>query len=82
MSEHPHMRGEDEVGEDLLTDPDGTPPHAWGRRLPEASDGTLLRDTPTCVGKTSARLRYAERTGHPHMRGEDTNLPARTGSRM
>ena len=50
-----------------------TPPRVWGRLDTEFRVVQNLRNTPTCVGKTTF---YAEDGSsvqkHPHVRGEDT----------
>ena len=69
---HPHVRGEDgglvaagDVGKE-------TPPRAWGRPCGVTLTMHLIRNTPTCVGKTAytpQSMRVAKK--HPHVRGED-----------
>ena len=69
---HPHMRGEDvRVGSERPCREE-TPPHAWGRQRRMSMMQFIVRNTPTCVGKTTFLHRTLE-TGekHPHMRGED-----------
>ena len=69
---HPHMRGEDHPRVYLFVPPDGSPPHAWGRRVSPHPASRLIRFTPTCVGKTLRRLPMSSSQAvHPHMRGED-----------
>ncbi len=49
-----------------------TPPRAWGRLTCGLEFDDSVRNTPTCVGKTSgARGRWTRRRKHPHVRGED-----------
>ena len=49
---HPHVRGEDiRFRVDACVDL-GSPPRAWGRRIPEYAEPVTIRFTPTCVGKT------------------------------
>ena len=67
------MRGEDcPCWRNAVLAPE-TPPRAWGRRKPPLEISQLLRNTPTCVGKTS-RVQLPEVGGrkHPHVRGEDS----------
>ncbi len=69
---HPHMRGEDNsrIGDSIGRQE--TPPHAWGRHDLNTIHQNLLRNTPTCVGKTvDEHYRSFPREKHPHMRGED-----------
>ena len=69
---HPHMRGEDGIIVWQVTPMLETPPHAWGRLSSRISAFSLLRNTPTCVGKTLAyKCRALGYEKHPHMRGED-----------
>ena len=72
---HPHMRGENCAHYGKATNPDGTPPHAWGKRSEVAKLQFGDRYTPTCVGKTiAARRRVLACPVHPHMRGENGRL--------
>ena len=72
---HPHVRGEDfqhgPVNGLFLE----TPPRAWGRPTPGGEQEMLIRNTPTCVGKTGPR-NHSSNIGwkHPHVRGEDFRL--------
>ena len=69
---HPHMRGEDHKRGFVRDDREETPPHAWGRQ-PVGRDGKPeMRNTPTCVGKTTMTADLTSFSAkHPHMRGED-----------
>ncbi len=49
---HPHVRGEDHMGENAKRDGIGSPPRAWGRRECRYGEQPWQRFTPTCVGKT------------------------------
>ncbi len=51
---HPHVHGEDFASDD--TDPSAaeTPPRAWGRLARQSCASRLMRNTPTCMGKTIA----------------------------
>ena len=54
-SVHPHVRGD---GDGFLIrhpKPVGSPPRAWGRRLPEFTERATGRFTPTCVGTAGIR---------------------------
>ena len=53
--EHPHGRGEDGPSmRDLITMGE-TPPRAWGRRDQRKQGAQAVRNTPTGVGKTTAK---------------------------
>src|SRR5438876_458037 len=55
---HPHMRGDASLPSHQRRLPNGSPPHAWGRRVGRKGEGRTSRFTPTCVGTptwTSAR---------------------------
>ena len=71
-SQHPHVRGEDADYMGIPPNVPGTPPRAWGRRLPLCQAEGTQRNTPTGVGKTGD---YRNMRGflkkHPHGRGED-----------
>ena len=57
-----------------------TPPRAWGRLYAGGRKQDLMRNTPTCVGKTSKRRPI--RMGpwkHPHVRGEDVRVVEHNG---
>src|SRR5437867_13074694 len=70
--EHPHMRGEDVPLRLRLHPVIGTPPHAWGGHCYKTRSRRTARNTPTCVGRTPERLKFAScLMEHPHMRGED-----------
>ena len=70
---HPHVRGEDNLRKNVRQRNGETPPHAWGRRKPPLEISPLLRNTPTCVGKThSLPNSLIMKWKHPHMRGEDS----------
>ena len=66
------MRGEDEFAPPTGATALETPPHAWGRHSGASGQAVFLRNTPTCVGKTSIDPRsWQFGQKHPHMRGED-----------
>jgi len=52
LTVHPHMRGENLHASTSQHGADGTPPHAWGKRVIINQRTGNLRYTPTCVGKT------------------------------
>ena len=66
------MRGEDvRVGSERPCREE-TPPHAWGRQRRMSMMQFIVRNTPTCVGKTGAIISLKNPfKKHPHMRGED-----------
>ncbi len=74
VQKHPHVRGEDFNDLDKGVELAETPPRAWGRQHPAHGRVRRVRNTPTCVGKTtsSANVTYATEK-HPHVRGEDRN---------
>ena len=50
-----------------------TPPRAWGRHINGGHNNFRIRNTPTCVGKTSLFSQIRGRLEkHPHVRGEDS----------
>ena len=75
MSEkHPHVRGEDSSQNLSVRRRLETPPRAWGRRKRVSNAAHLVRNTPTCVGKTyRPQRRERRREKHPHVRGEDSH---------
>ena len=69
---HPHVRGEDQIGNNMNAAKQETPPRAWGRPSGDSATNDIIRNTPTCVGKTSGRGNLSDRfRKHPHVRGED-----------
>ncbi len=72
IEKHPHVRGEDDNPFPRVILNRETPPRAWGRPARQALLSSTRRNTPTCVGKTSAALIVRKkRKKHPHVRGED-----------
>ncbi len=70
---HPHLRGEDSRLTSLTNILVETPPPAWGRPLEVTKLRAIWRNTPTCVGKTTALFHTSSAAEkHPHLRGEDT----------
>ena len=67
------MRGEDPILLRITKGVKETPPHAWGRLSTQSREASILRNTPTCVGKT---FEIPDQNTlwwkHPHMRGEDS----------
>src|SRR5881397_3291627 len=51
VTEHPHMRGEDQGTVSHPVTPAGTPPHAWGGQFRAPCPPAGARNTPTCVGR-------------------------------
>ena len=69
---HPHVRGEDHHHGRKAKARAETPPRAWGRLTSGHQAGRANGNTPTCVGKTAAQLRWdTPAQKHPHVRGED-----------
>ena len=69
---HPHVRGEDPRRLTQTATSIETPPRAWGRPNLTRSQINIIRNTPTCVGKTVASLIcWSAIQKHPHVRGED-----------
>ena len=71
LSVHPHTRGEYDRANRHGGPRPGSPPHAWGIRLPGRRASSTARFTPTRVGNTP-RPGWPSRRGtvHPHTRGE------------
>ena len=76
------MRGEDRRSSFPGCPRAETPPHAWGRPYHSGDIYRLVRNTPTCVGKTSRAFTFSPVSQkHPHMRGEDrANLTERAAT--
>ena len=80
---HPHERGEDRQPCCPVWIWTETPPRAWGRPAIYIMGASVLRNTPTSVGKTAISSRIsATRRKHPHERGEDaiSNISKRPSS--
>ena len=77
---HPHVRGEDGTRLPLTQSWRGSPPRAWGGPgLPDVLV-VAVRLTPTCVGRTTYSSQViADRSAHPHVRGEDLFAPGAAG---
>ena len=68
---HPHGRGEYSPTTPSPHPARGSPPRAWGIRLPAPRPGGGRRFTPTGVGNTSAAPAHPHpESVHPHGRGE------------
>ena len=71
-TDHPHMRGENQLRAETLEHKCGPSPHAWGKPRTSPPGSLVARTIPTCVGKTPlAYSMYTVITDHPHMRGEN-----------
>src|SRR5207253_1523208 len=69
---HPHVRGDDRNPLATPVSDHGSPPRAWGRQAPFCGTTARHRFTPTRVGTTCAAVpRRADRSVHPHARGDD-----------
>ena len=55
------MRGEDYARDPRFRYHLETPPHAWGRHFINLNERIKLRNTPTCVGKTTVKPTQAAR---------------------
>ncbi len=72
MTDHPRMRGEDQLKAHIAKLKEGSPPHARGRRSARRSLSVGRRITPACAGKTpTANVDNHFVMDHPRMRGED-----------
>ena len=72
-TDHPRMRGEDNLRQCGYTPHLGSPPHARGRRGKQFVQNRSVGITPACAGKTSQRFFISPMlTDHPRMRGEDS----------
>ncbi len=60
---HPHVCGEEEIERPKDWQSKGTPPRVWGRDYSGILYKVEPRDTPTCVGKSVAKLRAWTRNG-------------------
>ena len=71
------MRGEDAAHPPPQNRPWGTPPRARGRLATWSSSDTSPGNTPAYAGKTQSTHRPTRRRWeHPHVRGEDSQMPA------
>ena len=66
LTVHPHVCGEDARASVPSPLSFGSPPRVWGRRTHGQVNETVIRFTPTCVGKTThVALHSSEDTGSP-----------------
>ena len=78
FSDHPRMRGEDNLEEFLVVVDGGSPPHARGRHPISIAIGECDGITPACAGKTRDAIHWTMRwPDHPRMRGEDVGRQRR-----
>ena len=69
---HPHVRGENSRAKRDKRKHIETPPRAWGKPSSKPINQKIIRNTPTCVGKTQQCCRTLdEKEKHPHVRGEN-----------
>ena len=72
---HPHVRGDGYGSPSLLSQANGSPPRAWGRRVRLAKLAVMLRFTPTCVGTAQTEGQAVRGLAvHPHVRGDGTTV--------
>ena len=70
---HPHVCGENQLGELKIQRLPGSPPRVWGKRPHLSPLPPTRRFTPTCVGKTRQVRELSENPKvHPHVCGENT----------
>ena len=70
---HPHLRGENAASVRVLFCPVETSPPAWGKPNKKYKGKQVLRNIPTCVGKTIDLDAFNEDSRkHPHLRGENS----------
>ncbi len=74
----PHGRGEDSSASRVHEPLRGSPPRAWGGRIPSPGADRGHGLTPTGVGRTGGAAQPPARCpAHPHGRGEDGGAPRR-----
>jgi len=77
LQKHPHVHGEDIPFVADNGAKEETPPRAWGRLLDGRNSLSIMRNTPTCMGKTNFPHRpFLRSWKHPHVHGEDAQLLA------
>ncbi len=70
-SVHPHTRGDISWTSVFAPSCTGSPPHAWGHRIPERAEGVVNWFTPTRVGTSRCAASPAISPAvHPHTRGD------------
>ena len=84
-TDHPRMRGEEDVHRPQVVAFLGSPPHARGRAPPGHPCHPGRRITPACAGKRLSPVMVSNRSSdHPRMRGEERHvrvgLPGHRGS--
>ena len=73
FEKHPHVRGENQQAIAPKLKKSETPPRAWGKPGVKELLVSLVRNTPTCVGKTvDAGTCQSWCRKHPHVRGENS----------
>ena len=69
---HPRVCGENETGEDLTTDFEGSSPRVRGKPAPGTASDGRPRLIPACAGKTPSKRPPSGRSGaHPRVCGEN-----------
>ncbi len=72
ITDHPHARGENDVGNRGGQERHGPSPRAWGELSASRVASAAVRTIPTRVGRTTWEIVAAKRdTDHPHARGEN-----------
>src|SRR5690554_1896799 len=72
FQKHPHVCGEDAGRGNQFSYEGETPPRMWGRLVDDYDDPSIIRNTPTYVGKTVAKMQHPLLIQkHPHVCGED-----------
>ena len=80
VSDHPHVRGENDRRALCSKEEGGSSPRAWGKLGTALGIGIGARIIPTCVGKTLvACANTAMPMDHPHVRGENFECVACNG---
>ena len=73
---HPHVRGDHGVDHEQVDAILGSPPRAWGSRIPSYRGSDFARFTPTCVGITAGSVSPDDKYAvHPHVRGDHFSHP-------
>ena len=77
FSDHPHVRGEKHATMGFTHTHHGSSPRAWGKVPPTLPIISLMRISPTCVGKSAGQQQSQAATpDHPHVRGEKSDQVA------
>ena len=78
MLDHPHLRGENRAKNEKIPQDLGSPPLTWGKRYAIRFATSIVRITPTYVGKTSCIACFSCCwEDHPHLRGENDEESAK-----